>query len=126
MFLKFLFISLLVTSGAHASELIVKDGLKSYKISYSSELIDFDGERLDLSLAKKSCNQRIIKKFNKEIAKAFKKMPKKTFETAGDLTVIKNKQTFYQSGETPSGKFFRRLPEEVKRLKLKETMKCKS
>jgi hypothetical protein len=126
MFLKYLILTSILMGQAYASELIVKDGLKSYKINYSSELIKFDGERLELSLAKKSCNQRIIKKFAGELDMAFKRMPKKTFQSPGDLTVIKNQSTFYLSRETASGTFFTRLPEEMKKLKLKETLKCKS
>lgn len=125
MFLKLLFCILFTITTASAAELRVRDSLKNYSLTYSSELVKFESKGMKLSLEKQSCNQDLLEKFSRQVELMQRKAIKKSKPADGDLHLISDKSTSYLAPLSMGGRFFRAIPREIKRLKVEESLRCK-
>ena len=124
MFLKIILASLVLIPTAFAGELTVSEGLKKYTLNHSDIFLELKDPSMKLSLVKKSCNEKIIKKFNSQVKLMFKKSPKQLSPISHGLKISEGDKVFYTTLNTPAGKFFHAIPEEFKRLKLEESLRC--
>jgi|GEM_PF-2752308 len=126
MFLKIvfpLFLTLLFSS-AYSAEVSVQDGLKIYHLNFNTKEISFDGNEVDLSLTSKECNKKMVTRFSNQTLKMLNRAVKQK-ETAPNLLKITFKEkVFFISAQSPSGKFFQLVPQEIKRLKIEESLRC--
>ena len=120
--MKWLIMGILSIGHSYAVTLQVEYLARKFKLSFSNSLIDFSSRDMNISIAKKKCTEAMIKKFNKEIGMYLDK-------TAS----IEGKAIYYSIDEnlkkesvfSEKGSYIISLPQEVKRLKLEEYLRCK-
>jgi len=127
MFLKTSFALILLVSfhsRAFARELKIKDGLKQYSLSYGEELVKFNSTTMKLSLKKSDCNADILKKLSTQVRLMLTKSVRQPRAGRGLIEVNDDGKIFYVSSKIASGKFFRLLPSEMKRIKIEDGLRC--
>lgn len=116
--------SLIYAVSASSAELNVRYKLKNYSLDYDVSLISLKSSQLNLTIHKEDCNVSIIEKFNSQVREMIKRSIK--LKNPGtDTLEVSASNKFYVSDRSPSGKFFRLIPDEVKRLKIESVLSCK-
>jgi hypothetical protein len=124
MFLKILLAGLVLIPTAFAGELTVSEGLKTYTLNHSAIFLELRDPSLKLSLVKKPCNEKMIKKFDSQVKLMFKRSTKQLSPISYGIKISEGGKVFYTTLNTPAGKFFHAIPEEFKRLKVEESLRC--
>ncbi len=122
--MKSVLIFLILLNVANASELKVRYGLFNYELTYSEESLLMRGKGLEINLEKKDCNKKLILEFSKRVDTVLKRMDNFTTPVPEGLEIEKDKKKIYQPRTTPSGRYFLSLPEEMKKIKLREKLNC--
>jgi len=125
MLLKFFLLNFIIVTSVSATGLQVTDGLKSYDMEYGPAHVRFKSKSMTLTLTEKPCNKDIVLKFNSQITAMMSRAPKLKRVEPKALEIVSDGQTFYALPDSSSGRYFRLLPGEIKRLKLEEKFRCR-
>ena len=125
MFLKIVGLLFIFINTAFAANFTVIDGLKRYQLDYDGQLIKFEASMMKLNLRKKDCNSDLIKKFAAQTDGILLRATKHIDGNKGFLEVTRGKETFFIAPQSQTGKYLRLIPEEIKRLKVEESLRCK-
>lgn len=126
MFLKIILFSLVVSPLAMARDITVTEGLKSYTLKASDTFVELRSQGIKLSLVKQACNEGMIKKFSSQVELMLNRATKQVQPIPQSVKVSDGSSEFYSPVRSPAGKFFQAIPDEMKRLKMEESLRCKS
>ncbi|MBA2403478.1 MAG: hypothetical protein H0V66_01795 [Bdellovibrionales bacterium] len=124
MFLKSLSVLILSMPLAFAGDILVKEGMRSYTLKHSETFIELKATSINLSLVKKACNEKMLKQFNAKVETALKKMIKQVQPSGRSLKFVVDAREFYTPMDSIPGKFFSVVPEEIRRMKIEESLRC--
>lgn len=117
-----LFLLILSSNQSLANELRVQYLARHHTLTFTAQNISLKSSELDLSLRKQKCSEVIFKNFHEELKDLAKVQP--IDETKEPVTYTHKGKSYRVSPETKLGRFLVLLPEEVKRMKLEEMIRC--
>ncbi len=124
MFLKSISVFILSMPLAFAGEILVKEGMRSYNLKHSENFIELKAASIELSLVKKPCNEKLMKKFNAQVETVLKRMIKQVQTSGSSLKLVVDAREFYTPMNSLAGKFFSDVPDEMRRMKIEESLRC--
>jgi len=116
----------MILSNCIAGELQVNAFNIQYKSEYSNELIMLKGNKINIVIKKKKCNQLLIKNFITKLNKKLNSIPKRITKQKHDFTYTNDSQVFYENNKSTLGVFLIKFPNAIKKLSIQNSLLCSS
>ncbi len=112
-----------ISFSAMTKEIEVQDGRRKFLLTITEDQVRYKDELTTLSLTKKDCNSHLITRLQRKIDKFFKR-PLLEDSRQEFLKIKVDGKQFFEPRFGDRAVFFLSLPEEVKKLKLEESLNC--
>lgn len=107
-----------------AKDFTVEDRRLKYKISYDEKSFSYRDEATEMSLIKKDCNAHIVERLKNKLDGYFKK-PFLEDSRPEFLKILADGKVLYEPRYGERAVFFLKMPQEIKTLKIEESLNCK-
>lgn len=109
---------------AHSEEIKVRYGLFNYSLNHQENKIVLTGNDIDLSLTKSACNRALFTDFSRELKAVTQRMSVQKTKNESAVEIKTDKVTSYSSKTSAEGRYFLKLPDYFRKLKIREKLKC--
>jgi hypothetical protein len=118
-------IFVIFSSTVQAKYLVVTTPFNAYSIDYSSEKISLSSSHYHYDLVSNKCNHLIINTFVKKINRIFSSNALDKSQNDNQIKISIDGKAFYTRRESRLGVFLLKIPKEVRKLTIQESMLCK-
>ena len=125
MSLILIFLGILFNTTLRAESLSFSSPQLSYELNYGVERIQLRSFMVDLSLDRKSCNDFVLERFQREMKKTLKReLSSENSQTP--VKVLWQKKAYYLVPNGPTHRKFQGMIDEIHRMKVEEKELCTS
>lgn len=120
-----LWVLLFLALPSFAVELQVKHHVREFQINSTPLRAEFKSIDMNLSLEEKTCNSKTITDFNLSLKKFSEATYSKILPPGENVSFKIDDTSYMVKVDSVPGKFLIGLPDEFKRMKIEEALRCK-